>query len=229
LSPSEELKRRAATAALEHVQSGTIIGLGTGSTMRYVLEGLGHRLAAGTLSDLAGVPTSEQTAAIARGLGIPLTTLEQHPRLAIAIDGADEIDPALNLIKGLGGALLREKIVAAAADRLIIVADESKLVRTLGERCPVPVEVVAFAVPLVRRRLEQIGRVELRLASDGRPLATDQGNQILDCHTGPILDPGRLDITLHQVPGVVEHGLFLHIAALALIARADGTVASLAR
>jgi ribose 5-phosphate isomerase A len=198
--------------------------------MRYVLEGLGKRLGDGRLQAIAGVATSERTAEIARAVGIPLTSLDREPRLDLTVDGADEIDPALNLIKGLGGALLREKIVAAASDELLIVADDSKLVSTLGERVPVPVEVVSFGVSLVLRRLGALpGTCTLRLDPSGQPYVTDEGNHIVDYACGPILDAARLDVVLHQIPGVVEHGLFLGMASRAIVCREDGEIFVLER
>jgi ribose 5-phosphate isomerase A len=219
----EEAKRLAANRAVALVSSGSVIGLGTGSTMRYVLEELGRKLKDGELRDVRGVPTSERTASLALELGIPLATLDEHPALPLAIDGADEIDPALNLIKGLGGALLREKIVAFASASLIIVADERKIVPSLGSRAPLPVEVLPFALPVVRRRLTDLpGRVEVRLAGRGMPFVTDEGNHILDYHSGPISDPAGLDTALQRIPGVVEHGLFLGMAQEAIVAGAGG-------
>src|SRR5262245_59024351 len=183
-------KQQAAERALEHVQSGMALGLGTGSTAKHVLRGLAARLHDGRVHNIVGVPTSEGTAALARELGIPLVTLAERPQLDLAIDGADEIDPAPDLIKGLGGALLREKIVAASAARFIVVGDESKLVPRLGARAPVPVEVIAFGLPLCERRLAALGCVPtLRHASDGAPFRTDEGNLILDCRFEAIDDP----------------------------------------
>jgi ribose 5-phosphate isomerase A len=216
-------KQQAAEHTLEYIQSSMALGLGTGSTAKYMLQGLAARLRDGRLRDIVGVPTSEGTAALARELGVPLTTLEAHPRLDLAIDGADEIDPALNVIKGLGGALLREKIVAASADRFIIVGDETKLVARLGVRAPVPVEVIPFGLPLCERRLAALGCVPtLRRAADGDPFRTDEGNVILDCRFGPIDDAPALAAAVHAIPGVVDHGLFLGMAALALVAGPSG-------
>lgn len=223
MSDLEQHKQRAAERALEYVKNGMVLGLGSGSTARYMLIGLAQRLGDGRLRDIAGVPTSETVAALARQIGIPLTTLEEHPLLDLAIDGADEIDPALNLIKGLGGALLREKIVAASARRLIIVADESKLVQQLGTRAPLPVEVIPFALPLCTRLLSELGCTPaLRQTPDRVPFQTDEGNVILDCHFSGILDPAVLGATLDAIPGIVEHGLFLGIAVVALVAGPSG-------
>jgi ribose 5-phosphate isomerase A len=216
-------KQQAAEHVLQYVQHGMALGLGTGSTAKHLLYGLATRLRDGRLRDIVGVPTSEGTAALARELGVPLTTLEAHPQLDLAIDGADEIDPALNVIKGLGGALLREKIVAASADRFIIVGDETKLVARLGVRAPLPVEVIPFGLPLCERRLAALGCVPiLRRADDGDSVRTDEGNVILDCRFGPIDDASALAAAVRAIPGVVDHGLFLGMAALALVAGPSG-------
>jgi ribose 5-phosphate isomerase A len=217
-------KRAAAEAAVEaEVRSGMRLGLGTGSTANEVLATLGARLADGRLHDLVGVPTSDATAARCGELGIPLATLDALRRLDVAIDGADEIDPELRLVKGLGGAHLREKVVACAADRFVVVADDSKLVGRLGERAPLPVEVIPFARAACERRLEGLGWLPaLRVAHDGRPFATDEGNLILDCRRGDWSAPERLAAELAGVPGVVEHGMFLGIAAAAYVATPSG-------
>ena len=219
----ESLKREAAEAAIAaEVRSGMVLGLGSGSTAAWLLEGLARRLSDGTLSEMAGVPTSERTAQRCRELGIPLIDLERRPSLDLAIDGADEIAPDLSLIKGLGGAHLREKVVARSAERFVVVADETKLVSRLGERAPVPVEVIPFARPLCERLLVAAGwRPVLRGDGDG-PWITDEGNLILDCRRDDWGDPARLAAGLHQIPGVVEHGLFLGMAAAAYVACADG-------
>jgi ribose 5-phosphate isomerase A len=219
----EPLKRDAAEAAIEaEVRSGMALGLGTGSTAAWVLEGLSRRLSDGTLTGIAGVPTSERTAQRCRELGIPLIDLAQRPSLDLAIDGADEIAPDLSLIKGLGGAHLREKVVARSAERFVVVADETKLVSRLGEQAAVPVEVIPFARPLCERLLVTDGwRPALRGDGDG-PWITDQGNLILDCRRHGWDDPSRLAAGLHEIPGVVEHGLFLGMAAAAYVACADG-------
>lgn len=222
MTDTEQLKRSVAIGAAEYVQSGTVLGLGSGTTMHYVLEELGRRLAAGEVQSIIGVPTSELTAEIARRVGIPLTTLAEHPVLDLAIDGADEIDPCLNLTKGRGGALLREKIVAASARELLIVADTTKLVAQLGSRVPLPIEVIPFAQPLVVRRLYRLGGCpEVRIVA-GRPFRTDEGNHIIDYACGPIADPFTLAFALFSIPGVVDHGLFLGMAQRALIAGETG-------
>ncbi len=224
MTESETLKKQAAERAVESVRSGMVVGLGTGSTAVHVVRRLGALLAEGRLSDIAGIPTSEATAREAERCGVPLTTLDEQPVVDITIDGADEIDPALNLIKGLGGALLREKIVAVASRRLIIVADESKRVARLATRAPVPVEVVPFARRPVADYLASLGaRVEQR-QRDGRPFITDEGNVILDCHFAGLSDPHAMAQLIRARPGVVEHGLFLGMAAEAIVAGASGVV-----
>ena len=216
-------KQQAAEHVLDYVQSGVALGLGTGSTAKHVLRGLAARLRDGRLRDIVGVPTSEETAALARELGVPLVTLADRPRLDLAIDGADEIDPALNAIKGLGGALLREKIVAASAERFLLVGDETKLVPRLGTRAPLPVEVIPFGLPLCERRLAALGCVPaLRRAAGGEPFSTDEGNQILDCRFEAIDDAPALAAAIKAIPGVVEHGLFLGLAELAVVGGAGG-------
>lgn len=220
----DDLKRAAARRAVEYVASGTVIGLGTGSTVRPLLQLLAGRLAAGTLHDVLAVPTSEDTAARCRTLGIPLTTLDAHPRLALAIDGADEIGPRLDLIKGLGAALLREKLVALAARRFVVVADASKRVRRLGTRAPVPVEVVPFAWTTHLAFFEKLGaRPVLRRDAGGAPYVTDEGHFIVDCRFDcGIPDPRALARALARRPGIVEDGLFLGMAHAAVIAGARG-------
>jgi ribose 5-phosphate isomerase A len=223
---SEDLKRQAAAAALEEVRSGMRLGLGTGSTARHLVDLLGGKVKAG-LSVLC-VPTSEVTAAQARELGVALTTLEETPELDLTIDGADEIGPGLSLIKGAGGALLREKIVAAASRRMVVIADGSKLVDALG-RFPLSIEVNRFGLAATKLMVERVaqrhqaeGGVKLRLTSAGEPLVTDGGHLILDALFGRIFDPEALSIDLYEIPGVVEHGLFLKLCAKAYVAGTDG-------
>lgn len=219
----ERYKQQAAEQALRYVENGMALGLGSGSTATYMLKGLAQRLADGRLRDVVGVPSSEMTATLARQLGIPLATLDQRPQLDLTLDGADEIDPQLNLVKGLGGALLHEKIVAACSRRLIILADDSKLVAQLGTRAPLPVEVIMFALPLCTRRLAELGgSATLRHTADGSPFRTDEGNVILDCRFAGIPDPALLNTALNAIPGVVEHGLFIGMAMSALVAGPAG-------
>ena len=218
------LKRAAAERAVEFVRSGMAVGLGTGSTVRPLLELLAERLRVGSLINVVAVPTSADTAGRCRALGIPLVTLEEYPELALAIDGADEVDPRLNLIKGLGGALLKEKVVALAAKRFVVVADESKLVRRLGTRAPLPVEVVPFGWTTHVPFLEGLGAVaDLRRGPDGSPFVTDNGNYIVDCRFAHgIRDARSVARALAQRTGVVEDGLFLRIARVAVVAGARG-------
>jgi ribose 5-phosphate isomerase A len=200
-----------------------VVGLGTGSTAVHAVRAIGRRLQNGELRGVIGIPTSEQTAIDARQWQIPLTSFDAHPQIDITIDGADEIDPHLDLIKGLGGALLREKIVAAASVRMIIVADETKLVDQLGTRAPVPVEVIPFARQLVTVFLRSLGAETLLRQKDGRVYRTDENNIILDCHfAGGVGDPTALARAIRFQPGVVEHGLFLNCAGDAIVAAADG-------
>jgi ribose 5-phosphate isomerase A len=216
-------KQQAAEHAVEYIQSGMTLGLGSGSTAVRLLRPLAERLRDGRLRDVVGVPTSEATAELARQLDIPLTTLEQRPRLDLAIDGADEIDPALNLIKGLGGALLREKIVAASADRMIVIADETKLVAQLGTRAPLPIEVVEFGLPLATRRLAELGGAPtLRRTAGGAVFRTDEGNVILDCRFAGIADAAALNAAINAIPSIVEHGLFIGMASVTLVGGAAG-------
>lgn len=178
----DRLKEKAARHAVESVKSGMVLGLGTGSTVAFALKRIGQRLKAGQLTDIAGIPTSLQTEKLARELGIPLATFEKRTEIDLTIDGADEVDPRLNLIKGGGGALLREKVVAQASRRNIIIVDDSKYSLVLGTRWPLPVEVIPFAWPLEADYANSLGaRVALRKNVDGSPFTTDQGNYILDC------------------------------------------------
>jgi ribose 5-phosphate isomerase A len=217
------LKQQAAERALAYVRSGMVLGLGTGSTTGYFLDMLGEQLRNGELHDVVGVPTSEGTAARARALGIPLVTLGDQPRLDLAVDGADEVDLDLNLIKGLGRALLREKIVEIHADQFLVVVDESKLVRRLG-RGPLPVEIVRFAAKAHVRWLNTLGcRAELWLEADGSPVVTDNGNYLVRCwFPDGIADPHALARALVDRPGIVEHGLFLNMATSVIVAGSQG-------
>lgn len=222
---SDELKRRAAAAALAYVEDGMRLGLGSGSTAAHFVRLLGRRVAEGL--GITGVATSEATADLARRSGIPVTTLDEMPELDLTVDGADEIGPGLALIKGGGGALLREKIVAYASRRMIVIADSGKRVAELGA-FPLPVEVVGFGLTATALAVERVA-IELGLnpaidlrRRDEQPFVTDSGNRILDASFGRIPDPEALGRRLAEIPGVVEHGLFLGFADLALIASADG-------
>jgi ribose 5-phosphate isomerase A len=222
----DDLKRQAAARALEQVRDGMKLGLGTGSTAKHFVELLGERVRAGL--KVIGVPTSEATRADAERCAVPLTTLDQVDRLDLTVDGADEIDPNLELIKGGGGALLREKIVAAASDRMIVIADETKWVQTLG-RFPLPIEVIPFGLGATRRAIETVyaengvsGQMDLRKAKDGHAFVTDGGHWIVDAHLGQIPDPPGLAAALNSIPGVVEHGLFIGLARTAVLAGPQG-------
>jgi ribose 5-phosphate isomerase A len=223
-SDAEGLKRAAAERAAGYIDDGMVLGLGTGSTVRHLLDVIAERRAAGEWGRIVGVPTSEDTAARATRLGIPLATLAERPRLDLTIDGADEVDPSLRLIKGLGGALLREKVVASVSDRLVIVADESKVVERLGTRAPLPLEVDPFAMAVLGPFLRSLGaEPSLRLAAGGAPLVTDGGHLILDCRfPDGIADPEALESALLARPGVLETGLFLGMATAAVIAAPEG-------
>ena len=222
----DELKRQAAARALEHVGDGMKLGLGTGSTAKHFVELLGERVRAGL--DVIGVPTSEATRADAIRCGVPLTTLDDIDRLDLTVDGADEIDPALNLIKGGGGALLREKIVAAASDRMIVIADESKWVDVLG-RFPLPIEVIPFGLAATQRAIIKAfaecgvsGQMGVRKGKDGHVFVTDGGHWIVDAHLERISEAPRLALLLNSIPGVVEHGLFIGLASMAMLAGSQG-------
>ena len=222
----DELKRQAAARALDFVQNGMKLGLGTGSTAKHFVELLGARVRDGL--DVLGVPTSEVRRDDAIRCGISLATLDEVDRLDLTVDGADEIDPALSLIKGGGGALLREKIVAAASDRMIVIADETKWVETLG-RLPLPIEVIPFGLAATRRQIEKAfadcgvsGQMGVRKGRDGHVFVTDGGHWIVDAHLGRIPDAPRLAQSLGFIPGVVEHGLFIGLASTAMLAGPQG-------
>ena len=218
----DALKRAAAAAAVQLVEDGMVVGLGTGSTAAFAIEALAQRHRQGLR--LVGIPTSQRTAAQAAAAGIPLTSFAEHRQIDLTIDGADEVERGtLNLIKGLGGALLREKIVAAASRRLAIIVDGAKLVDRLGTRAPVPVEVVAFGLEATQAALEALGAsARPRLSSAHDPFVTDSGNRILDCSFGPIADPARLEERIGRIVGVVESGLFISRADPGFVADAAG-------
>jgi len=222
----DQQKRAAAARALEFVEPGMRLGLGTGSTARHFVELLAERVREGLR--IVAVPTSEETQRDAQRLGVPLTSLDETPALDLTVDGADEIAPDLALVKGGGGALLREKIVASASARMVVIADESKWVRVLG-RFPLPIEVVPFGLAATRAAIEAAaaaagspGRAELRKRKDAAPFVTDSGHWILDAHLDRIADPQALADRLARIPGVVEHGLFIGLAQAAVLADADG-------
>lgn len=218
----EHLKTLAARRAVEEIEDGMIVGLGTGSTAAHVVERLAERVAKGLR--ITGIPTSERTAAQARRLGIPIAGFAEYTRIDLTIDGADEVEHGtLNLIKGLGGALLREKIVAAASARLVIVVDGEKIVARLGAHTPVPVEVAQFGWQATAQALERLGCVpELRLAVADRPFVTDGGNLILDCRFRSLADPGRIERDIAVTVGVIESGLFIGRSSAVIVASAAG-------
>ncbi len=223
----DSLKRAAAEEALGLVRDGMVLGLGTGSTVRHLVDALAEALDDGRLKDIVGVPTSTRTEAQARSLGVPLAALDTHPTLDLTIDGADEVDPQLDLIKGLGAALLREKMVAQASQRLVIISDDSKLVERLGQKAPLPVEVVDWALDAQSAFLSGLGAdVSLRVDRDGAPIRSDNGNVFLDARfEGGLPDPVELERALLYRAGVVDTGLFLGMADTAFIASEDGVTA----
>ena len=223
---NENEKELAGRAAAKLVRDGEVVGLGTGSTAYFAVVALGERVKMGL--KIIGIPTSVQTADLARAVGIPLTTLDEHPEIDITIDGADEVDSQLRLIKGGGGALLREKVVASASRKMIVVADSGKIVPVLG-KFPLPVEVISFARTVVEKKIATLGgSPKLRTKPDGSPYLTDNGNPILDCSFGEIADPASLALALSNTPGIVEHGLFIGLVTVALIGR-GGRVEELRR
>lgn len=214
-------KQDVARAALNFIENGQVVGLGSGSTSSFFIEFLGQRVQAGLR--IVGVPTSVRAQQLAEKYGIPLATLDQLEAIDVDVDGADEFDPQLQLIKGGGGALLREKIVASVSKKFVVLADSSKQVPVLG-KFPLPVEVIGFAETVLTRRISALGAtVMLRKTPDGVTYRTDEGHHILDCHFGRIPDPVALAHTLSEMPGVVEHGLFINMASVVLLAK-DGQV-----
>jgi ribose 5-phosphate isomerase A len=214
-----KLKQNAAYRAVEFVKSGMVVGLGTGSTHKFALQRMADLLRKKELEHIWGIASSFETEKMAKALGIPLTTFEYHLNIDLTIDGADEIDPDLNMIKGAGGALLKEKILQQASRKVVIIADESKLSPQLGTRSSLPVEVVPFAVKTEENFLKSLeASVSLRLNTDRSPYRTDQGNLILDAHFGPIPDLKKLASLLNERAGIVEHGLFLEMASDVIIA-----------
>jgi ribose 5-phosphate isomerase A len=215
-------KEAAARASLRFVKDGQVVGIGTGSTVAYFIPLLGEQVKNGL--KIRGIPTSDRSKKLAESLGIPIATLDECPVIDVTVDGADEVDPQLRLIKGGGGALLREKIVASATRQLVIIADATKRVPVLG-KFPLPVEVIKFAQAVVMRRIEALGaEVSLRRDANGQPYLTDENNHILDCRFGQIPDPDGLARQLSDMPGVVEHGLFIGMASVVLIADGSGIV-----
>ncbi len=223
MEKQDKLKRKAAYDAVQLVESGMIVGLGTGSTTAFAVKRIGERLKSGDLKNIIGIPTSTRTEKLARDLDIPLATLDDQPEIHLTIDGADEVDPDLNLIKGGGGALLREKVVAQASRQNIIIVDESKLSPCLGTRWALPVEVIPFAAKTEENFLKSLGAsVTLRRDADGQPYKTDQNNFILDADFGEMSNPQALAAKLDERAGIVEHGLFLGLASEVIVAAEDG-------
>jgi ribose 5-phosphate isomerase A len=218
-----KFKQKAAFRAVEFVKSGMVVGLGTGSTHKFALQRMADLLRKKQLEYIWGIASSFETEKMAKALGIPLTTFEYHLNIDLTIDGADEIDPDLNMIKGAGGALLKEKILQQASRRVIIIADESKLSPRLGTNSSLPIEVIPFAVKTEENFLKSLGAsVSLRLNMDGSPYRTDQDNLILDAHFGPISDLKKLAGLLNERAGIVEHGLFVEMASDVIIAGTKG-------
>ena len=219
---NDQEKEAAARASLRFVKDGQVVGLGTGSTAAYFIKLLGEEVKNGLR--VRGIPTSDRSRELAESLAIPLTTLDECQEIAVTVDGADEVDPQLRLIKGGGGAMLREKIVASATKQLVIVADATKQVPVLG-KFPLPVEVIKFAQALVAKRITALGaQVSVRTNVDGTPFVTDERNHILDCRFGQIADPDTLARQLSEMPGVVEHGLFIGMASVVIFARGSEIV-----
>ena len=222
MKKQDELKQKAAHRAVEFVDSGMVVGLGTGSTTAFAVMRISERLKSGDLKNVVGIPTSIRTETLAADLGIPLCGLDDQPLIDVTIDGADEVDPALNLIKGGGGALLREKVVAQASRQNIIIVDESKLSPRLGTRWALPIEVIPFAAKTEENFLKSLGAtVILRLDEKGQPYQTDQNNFILDANFGEMADPDGLAARLNERAGIVEHGLFLGLASDVVVAAED--------
>lgn len=224
----EEAKKKASAEAVKHVKDGFTIGLGSGSTVAYAIQEIGKRIQQRKLRIL-GVPTSHQAMMLAVHCGIPITTLNEHPQLDLTIDGADQIDGQLNLIKGMGGALTREKIVASATKQFVIVADETKLTEKLGANCAVPVEVLPFALPTVVSKMLAMGGKPVLREAKGKvgPVVTDNGNFIVDVAFGPINTPKELDSQLKSIPGIIETGLFVQMADIVYVGTHVGTVQKL--
>lgn len=219
MGTQDELKQQAAFRAVEFIESGMVVGLGTGSTAEHAVKRIAARLKSGELNNIVGIPTSIRTEKIARDLGVPLVGFDTHPEIDVTIDGADEVDPELNLIKGGGGALLREKVVAQASRRNIIIVDESKLVPRLGTNWALPIEVISFARYTEEKFLTALGGVvTVRKIDDDTPYRTDQDNVILDTNFGQMTDPNNLAAKLNERAGIVEHGLFLGLATDVIVA-----------
>jgi ribose 5-phosphate isomerase A len=217
---SDDLKKRAALAALDEIRGGMVVGLGTGSTATHFIRGLGDKVRAGI--KVVGIPTSEQSRRLAEEVGIPLTTFKEHVDIDVTVDGADEVSPHLDLIKGLGGALVREKIVAHASKRVIIVVDESKLVKKLGAKTVIPVEVISLVADRVAVQLRQLGGEVVVREKNGQAFISDNGNTILDWSHGVIDDPAALEKQLKGMTGVVDSGIFAGVASAVIVAASSG-------
>lgn len=224
MTETDQLKRAAAMRAAEWIRDGMVVGLGTGSTAYYLLEEIATRRSQGLWKEVVGVPTSEKTTALARHLGIPLVTLAERPNPDIAIDGADEVDADLNVTKGLGGALLREKVVATVAGVVLIVVDESKRVPHLGTKAPVPVEVDPFSAPIQEPFFRALGsEARMRVDSGGSPFITDGGHYLFDCHFAEgIAEAAAMEVRLNDHPGVLENGLFIDLADFVIVGTRGG-------
>lgn len=218
----DELKRQAAHKALEYVRDGMIVGLGTGSTAKHMIAGLGERVRAGL--KVSGVPTSHETAALAKAAAIPLIETDDAWMIDVAIDGADQVDPQFNLVKGGGGALLKEKIVAASAKQFVVVVDHTKQVPHLGNAFPLPIEVIPFGWGSTARQLEAIGGKPVLRQRKGQVFRTEAGHYIVDLHLGSIADPADLEIRLNQIPGVVETGLFVGRTTVLIVGTPSGVL-----
>ena len=217
---SDELKKQAALAALDELRSGMVVGLGTGSTATHFIRGLGDKVRAGM--KVVAIPTSEDSRRLAEEAGVPLTNFKDHPDIDLTVDGADEVSPHLDLIKGLGGALVREKIVAHASKRVIIVVDESKLVSKLGIKTAIPVEVITLAAGRLIRQLQDLGGEAVVREKNGKPFVSDNGNTILDWKHGAIEEPAALEKYLKGMTGVVDSGIFAGVANTVIVADSSG-------
>jgi len=223
MNDSDSLKKLVALNAVDYIESGMVLGLGTGSTIYYALEEIGRRIQDGKLENIVGIPSSRKTEKLAQKFGVPLATFDEHHLLDLTIDGADEVDNELNMIKGGGGALLREKVLAQNSSRLFIIVDESKMSTQIGSLWPVPVEVIPFARRPVEEYLQSLGaKIKIRQDSQGKNFQTDQKNIILDCWFGPIFYPRELAHKLKEKAGIVEHGLFLGLATDVIVAGSKG-------
>lgn len=221
----DKLKRKSAEKAVEFVRSGMILGLGSGSTFNHVLDVLAEKLNSGELKDIVGISSSENTEKLAKGLNIPTDTLSNNPLLDLTIDGADEVDEKLNLIKGGGGAHLREKIIAQASKEYVIIVDESKISKFLGEKWSVPIEVIKMAIDVETEFLKSLGaKVKQRLDKEGNSLITDEGNYILDANFGVIKNPKKVAKKIEKRAGIVEHGLFIKMANHVVVAGENGII-----